>query len=56
MEKDENNREVSDDAVDVSPAAEAVAGEGGEVTTRDEVDPELTEAGVTAEKPQREEG
>ena len=55
MEKDENNREVSDDAVDVSPAAEAVAAEGGEVTTRDEVDPDLTEAGVTAEKPQRDE-
>ena len=54
MEYDENNREVSEDAVDVSPAAEAVAGEGGEVTTRDEVDPDLTEAGVTAEKPQRE--
>lgn len=55
METDENNREVSDDAVDVSPAAEAVAGEGGEVTTRDEVDPDLTEAGVAAEKPQRDE-
>ena len=54
MEYDENNRDVSDDAVDVSPAAEAVAGEGGEVTTRDEVDPDLTEAGVAAEKPQRE--
>ena len=55
MEYDENNREVSDDAVDVSPAAEAVAGEGSEVATRDEVDPELTEAGVAAEKPQRDE-
>ena len=54
MKHDENNREVSDDAVDVSPAAEAVAAEGSEVTTRDEVDPELTEAGVAAEKPQRE--
>lgn len=54
MEYDENNREVSDDAADVAPAAEAVAGEGGEVTTRDEVDLDLTEAGVAAEKPQRE--
>ena len=54
MEYDENNRDVSDDAVDVSPAAEAVASEGGEVTTRDEVDPDLTEAAVAAQKPQRE--
>ena len=55
MEYDENNRDVSDDAVDVSPAAEAVAGEGGEVTTRDEVDRELTEAAVAAEKPHQRE-
>lgn len=48
MEYDENNRDVSDDAADVSPAAEAVAGEGDEVTTRDEVDPDLAEAGVAA--------
>jgi hypothetical protein len=50
MTQDENQRETSDDAVDVSPAAEAVASEGGEVSTR-EPDDELTEAGVSAEKP-----
>lgn len=54
MEYDENNREVSEDAVDVSPGAEAVAAEGGQATPPDP-DPELTEAGVAAEKPQREE-
>jgi hypothetical protein len=53
MEKDENNREVSEDAVDVSQAAENVAAEGGEVTQANP-DPDLAEAGVTAEKPQRE--
>lgn len=55
MKPDENNREVGDDAVDVSAGAEAVAAEGGEVTQANP-DEELTEAGVTAEKPQREEG
>jgi len=54
MEKDENNRDVGDDAVDVSPGAENVAAEGGEVTQANP-DPDLTEAGVTAEKPQRDE-
>jgi hypothetical protein len=53
MTQDENQREQSDDAVDVSPAAEAVAAEGSEVTAR-EPDDELTEAAVRAEKPQRE--
>jgi len=53
MKHDENNRAVGEDAVDVSQGAEAVAAEGGEVTSADP-DPELTEAGVTAEKPQRE--
>lgn len=53
MKHDENNRDVSEDAVDVSTAAEAVAAEGGEVMAR-EPDEELTEAGVSAEKPQRE--
>lgn len=53
VQKDENNREVSDDAVDVSPGAENVAAEGGEVTQANP-DPDLAEAGVTAEKPQRE--
>jgi hypothetical protein len=52
MTQDENNTELSEDAVDVSPAAEAVAAEGGEVTPADP-DPELTEAGVAAEKPDR---
>jgi hypothetical protein len=52
MKQDENNRDIGEDAVDVSPAAEAVASEGSEVTTR-EPDDELTEAGVAAEKPQR---
>jgi hypothetical protein len=52
MKHDENNRDVGEEAVDVSHAAEAVAAEGGEVTTR-EPDEELTEAGVSAEKPQR---
>ena len=55
MQHDENNRDVSEDAVDVSPAAEAAAGEGSEVTEANP-DPELTEAAVTAQKPQREEG
>lgn len=54
MEHDENKREISEDAADVSPGAEAVAAEGGEAIPPNP-DPELTEAGVAAEKPQREE-
>ncbi len=54
MEHDENNTDVSEDAVDVSPGAEAAAAEGGEVTQADP-DPELTEAAVAAEKPGRDE-
>ncbi len=52
MEKDENNRDVSEDAVDVSPAAEAAAAEGSEVAQANP-DPELTEAAAAAEKPHR---
>ena len=54
MEHDENTRDVSEDAVDVSPGAEAAAAEGGEVTQANP-DPDLTEAAVAAQKPQRDE-
>jgi hypothetical protein len=49
MTPDENRRDVSDDAVDVSQGAEAAAAEGGEVTQADP-DPDLTEAAAQAER------
>ena len=52
MTGDENTTEQSDDAVDVSQGAEAAAAEGGEVTPANP-DPDLTEAAVAAEKPER---
>ena len=49
---DENQAELSDDAVDVSAGAEAASAMGSEATPN-EADQELVDAAEQAEKPQR---